>query len=355
MAFADLSNAPVRTTTATNPMPRAMGGGVSGLDATIAAKSGSSSGALQFPQDRAKYYTVIDIFEYSRQDLTIVGSNSPVTSGASRIFLPLPANLQETQANYYSEEPLGVFAGAATASISSSVSQGGQLFTGENLIGIGAALGADQALQASGALNSKPAGILQAMTGVAPNEFFTVLFKRPLYKTHQLTFKMSPQNFKEASTIRKIIHTLHKSAAPSLTADQMVFTFPKILRIAYMPNPGYIFKFKPSVIESFTVNYAGGGTPAFYRDSQGDLSGNNNAPESVDIVLQLKELEYWIDNNFQDTNNPYDGEMAVSPPGGGNRYATQFESFLQGFNNTNSNADPNNASGPGGATGGGVR
>ena len=333
MAATDLSNAPSKTTAATTSLPKALGGGVSNLDATIAAKSGVGSDGLQFPQDRAKYYTAIGIYEYSRSNFTAIGDLTPAAGLISnKIYLPLPMDLVDSQSLDYQETPLGVFAGSALSGLQTAMANptlGNLATTGLPFAGqvgydlINATTPGQRFLSAA-----------SAMSGVAPNEFYTVLFKRPLYKVHELKFKLSPQNFNEAVTIRKIINTFNKAAAPGMTQDQSLFTFPKILRIAYAPNPGYVYKFKPSVIKTVSINYAGGGSPAFYRDSKsGGFGSGDNPPESVDIVLQLQELEYWITDNFKDTNNAQDGEMMN---GGGT--AQNPIQALTNFLQTNQNA-----------------
>lgn len=322
MAATDLSNAPVSVKTPTMRMPLAPGGGVGTLDSTIAARAGVGA-TLQFPQDLGKYYMTIDILEYKRSDLMTMSTGG---NSKAKIFLPIPLNLMETQTEQYTEEPLGMFAGTVGNKIAGDLSGGGlsSVFTPGNAVLGGLALAASSA--ESAILNNPVTNIASALAGVAPNPFVTVLFKRPVYKTHQLQFKLSPQNFNEAINIRKIILALKQAAAPGVVPSGMVFTFPKILRIAYQPNSGYLYKFKPSVIEAISVNYAGGGAPAFYRDNPNSGFGSgDNPPESVDIALQIKELEYWVEGNFHDTNDPTDGEMQNGNPYSGNDAANALD------------------------------
>jgi hypothetical protein len=86
--------------------------------------------------------------------------------------------------------------------------------------------------------------------------------------------------------------------APGLALSGAIFTFPKIFQISFSPNPIYMYKFKPAVLEGLTVNYAPGGQPSFYRAS-GETDGQN-PPEGLDIAMQFLELEYWLNGDFVD-------------------------------------------------------
>jgi hypothetical protein len=65
-----------------------------------------------------------------------------------------------------------------------------------------------------------------------------------------------------------------------------------------------MYKFKPCVCDNFTVNYAPGGRAAFYRNGTGTVG--DNPPAQVQIVAHFIELEFWIEGNVTDSNNPDD-------------------------------------------------
>jgi hypothetical protein len=131
----------------------------------------------------------------------------------------------------------------------------------------------------------------QALTGLAPNEYHTILFDRPEFKTHELAFKLSPKSHEESEQIQKIFVVLNNATSPSLALSGTLFRFPKVINISFRPRPGFLFKFKPAVITSVTTNFAPSGKKAFY---------DSMYPESVHLVLRVTEIEYWINENETD-------------------------------------------------------
>ena len=142
-----------------------------------------------------------------------------------------------------------------------------------------------------------PTDAAYAAFGVAPNQFLTVMLKGPQYKKHEFSWKLSPRNEQESEAVRKIILTLNNAIAPGVTGAY--FTFPKVFEIKFNPNENVLYKFKPAVIESMSVNYAPSGAPAFYR--------RTNAPDSVELRLQFLELEFWLTGQFSGSSIASDG------------------------------------------------
>lgn len=284
----------------------------------------TSFDVLQFPADRPKYYLSMQIANYSRQSLLQLGTLTP----RETIILPLPTQLIDAQGVSYQETSLGAF-GAAVQAVTNdgsimknTIDATNQLVTEGNLSGAfnkGVELLKDAAAQGK---NASLAGAAQGAAGIganyalgesdatravagvlgySPNQFFTILLKGPQYKKHQFSWKFSPRNEQESRNLRLIIQKLNNYMAPGLRLSGAIFAFPQIFQLAFMPNSSYMFKFKPAVLESFTVNYAGSGIPAFYRAS---LATNNlNAPESIEIVCSFMELEYWIAGDFKNVED----------------------------------------------------
>lgn len=162
------------------------------------------------------------------------------------------------------------------------------------------------------------AGLQQV--GLSVNKYKSVLLQAPQFKRHEFVWKLSPKNAQESRIINRIANTLKNCAAPSLNLAQTVFQYPYIFDIYFPKNYEYMYGFKPSVIESVSVDYSGGNQqPALY---------NNGAPESVVITLNMVEIEVWTKEDYDkwfntDTNavtsNPIDtlrqtaAERAFSP------------------------------------------
>jgi len=159
-----------------------------------------------------------------------------------------------------------------------------------------------------------------AAFGIIPNTFRTVTLAQPGFRRHQFTWTLSPRTYQESVLVQQIIFALRKGMHPkranSITG-KAIFGFPFIYYPYFSPNPKFLFKFKPSVIENLDINFAGGQpVPAFYRQ---EGSPENKPPESVMMTLTFLELEYWLDSDADagtttdfkggdlPTNDPFDG------------------------------------------------
>lgn len=253
-------------------------------------------GGLQFPADRGKYYMTLGLHDYSRSPSDLMGVivNMAKLNITNTITLPLPQQMVDSHSVNYDQEALGQGLGATTELGSNLM---GAMAGNMSNIGqaLGGVLGAGGASFLEGVRNLtgiNAAGLTQALAGVAPNQFLTILLKGPQYKKHSFTWKMSPRNEGESESIRSIIALLNNSMAPGMKAGtgNAFFSFPKIVTISFMPNSNVLYRFKPAVIENMTVNYAPSGAPAFYRRTE--------APDTVEIKLDFLEVEYWLTGDF---------------------------------------------------------
>lgn len=173
-----------------------------------------------------------------------------------------------------------------------------------------------------------------AALGLAVNNFKSVTLDVPDFRTFQLGWKLSPKNKPEAETIQKIIFALKKAMHPRTLGDSFapgvaatvasgVLIFPKIFTMYFVPNVKYLYKFKPCVLSSIRVDYAGGQpVPSFYKTPSFQ---EESPPESVLITMNFIELEYWLSRDFVltgdlPTNDPFDAfryyTYNVSPAAG---------------------------------------
>jgi hypothetical protein len=227
------------------------------------------------------------------------------------IRLPIPRNLQDNFSVSYSQENLGPGVGAAAEGVAQAA-RGGSVSdiavslargvyggagglalqtleaTLENLRAPAAAGSVGRNIASSvggGAYNA-----LQALSGLAPNPFQTILFKNPNFKKHQFSWTFVPKEEKESEVLRKIIDVFQYNMLPGISrTSSILFTYPGLVKIFLNPTPKYLYQFKPCVIESFSVNYAPNG-PAFYRKT--------TAPAAINISISLQEVELWTKNDF---------------------------------------------------------
>jgi hypothetical protein len=129
-----------------------------------------------------------------------------------------------------------------------------------------------------------------ALTGMNLNKLKSVLLQSPELKRHQFIWKLGAKTQQESITIRNICNQFKIGAAPPLRGG-MILIYPYIWDIYFEPNYNYMYGFKPCVIESIDVDYAGNGAqPALFW---------NGAPESVTLTVNFLELEFWVREDYQ--------------------------------------------------------
>lgn len=300
MAYLDLGTSLAQTTTAVNvtiPVTTTTGAPVTPAKIDAAVKDQGTIGSLTYPSELTKYYLEMKISDYSRDSLLAVGNLNTKTI----IRLPLPMQLIDAAQISYSEEPISALIGATAEKVNSVLKSISGSKSTVNNKEISKAPGS-LALGAIGAETLRRTGdlgqVAQALSGYSPNQFLTILLKGPAYKRFSLNWKFSPKNEIESENLRQIIRLINNKKSPNLAGGGALFTFPSIFEIGLKPNAQYLYKFKPAVVEAFTCNYAGSGTPTFYRGA--------GAPESIEISINFLELEFWLDGQYNDNNDPYD-------------------------------------------------
>lgn len=151
--------------------------------------------------------------------------------------------------------------------------------------------------------------------GFKVNGFKSVVLDIPNFKRHRMSWKLSAKSFGESIRIQRLIANLRKDMLPASAAGgtgSLVLRFPKIFRVQFNHEkmPQWLYKFKPCVIETIQIDYAGGNpVPSFYSGI-----AENNPAESIMLSIQLLELELWIEENIVldsdglPTTDPFDAE-----------------------------------------------
>lgn len=166
--------------------------------------------------------------------------------------------------------------------------------------------------------------VIGAVSGMTLNSFKSVTLQVPDFKTHQLSWQFAPKNFQESVIIQKILYALKTGMAPRVGGStgyqgpgaKLVLGFPKIYTMYFSPNSHWLFKFKPCVLSTLVIDYAGGNpVPAFYKGtSVGGLDGatEQNPPESIIVSTNWIELEYWLNTDYED-DTQFIGAMGGLP------------------------------------------
>jgi hypothetical protein len=302
------SNAPIQLPPVIVTAPRPSGSSNNPQD-SIKPVNAASGNLLVYPSDRPKYYLQFDIYNYKRQNLLEIGSlGQPIQT----IALPLSDSLIDVTSANWKQDEIGLggwFFNKGLEALNgiptiNSLNNLGE--AGARIIGASSAAAAGTIINSAAQLAAQFAGgafdAAQAFFGIAPNQFFTVLYVSPMYKRFGFQWKVSPNSKEEADTLRKIGNAFKNAMSPSLTLDGAAFKFPSIFKIGLHPNSRMLYKFKPAVLEACEIDYTPTGRSAFYMDA--NAAAGENAPEGMNIRLRFIELELWMKGNHNDANLP---------------------------------------------------
>jgi len=273
------------------------------LRTPAAVKNSKYTGDLMFPSDlintssNRNFYMTIQFTEYQRRSIF----NQPFLAATGGIRLPIPNNLIDTQSvNYDSSAKADATTGAAIeAGLKgrNGTSSGGLSF-GSIGSAIAGGIGGKAVQTASAAATTAGIDVAQGLQlgGLAQNPFMTVLFNSPTFKKHTFSWKLAPNNIDESNTLRDIIQTFRSNMLPAMApnAGGTLLTYPNMAIINLSPDDSFLYKFKPCVVESMSVNFAAGGQPSFFK--------NSNAPTEVQIDINFLEIEYWLKEDVEGTS-----------------------------------------------------
>lgn len=242
------------------------------------------STTMVYPAD-IKYMTLFSFYKYERVTLDTVPKSIPIAT----IALPMPSNLAEAFAVDYATPALGPIVGAAADAAINAFRPGGggmsQLKASASQEGV--------VLEAAGALilnqmkKVTPGGevasqVASMATGVVPNPHMAVIFQNIGLREHSFSYKFAPNSKEEMILLKRIVKQFKQSMLPGLTqASETLFTFPDTCKISFQPDETKPYKIKECVLTAMTVNYAPGGSPAFFKT--GD-------PTMVEISMTFKEM-----------------------------------------------------------------
>lgn len=163
--------------------------------------------------------------------------------------------------------------GAASSMVMGGVEDGGLAAL------VGGLLGGPGGAAAGGAAAALGRGAL-AGAGVARNPHLASVFTGVNFKRHNFQYKFVANNPNESNTLQAIIKDFKYAMAPRYQAGDHIFQYPNEFDITLAAG-AYLFKIGRSVLEDFTVDYTGEGTPAFFEET--------GAPYSVTLNLSFKE------------------------------------------------------------------
>jgi hypothetical protein len=267
--------------------------------------SSGFSNTIIFPSDLPTRNVPFMSMEFERYQRRSINEQPSYTS-QMRIILPIPENLVETTSVSYSKEALGSAVGAITNSLSGVTNIGSSGGLSDIVQNIGSRLGGAAAGVGTEAISNLVRGSLantgfegyadrainaaSALSGITTNPFEVILFKTPNFRTHTFGWDFIPNTLQESETLKQLIETFKYHSLPGISAAGSVFfSYPEILKINFRPRDEYLYKFKPSVVESVRVNYAPN-KPSFVKSS--------GAPAAIQFQINIQEIEIMTKADF---------------------------------------------------------
>lgn len=219
------------------------------------------------------------------------------------IYLPIPQNIQDTNAVGWGEDRLNSLAAFGIGKSQDVITSGGLEEALKTIMSTGGAIGdiavsgqaqnlssaffASKAVNLLGA-NTSLEGILSRSGGQILNPNTELLFNGVKLRSFNFEFDLAPRSKDEADTIKQIIRKLKINMAPSTTTagdEKGIFiSSPKVFQLTYKTGPNkheFLNSFKPMALVNMTVNYTGSGTYATYSDA---------TPVHMKLALSFQEL-----------------------------------------------------------------
>lgn len=132
-------------------------------------------------------------------------------------------------------------------------------------------------------------------SGTAVNPHQALVFNGVSLKTHTFDWKLSPKNIQEANTIRDMANRIRKAALPSYQGigegltRRALLEYPDLVQVWFVGvDREYFYKFKPCMIQNFSVNYG----------PEGVSLNRGGIPSSVTFTMTLIETQIHTKEDY---------------------------------------------------------
>tara|TARA_S200002703_G_scaffold117094_1_gene102696 strand:+ start:12 stop:899 length:888 start_codon:yes stop_codon:yes gene_type:complete len=215
------------------------------------------------------------------------------------IFLPIPENIQDSNAVNWGEDSLNGLVARGIGSAAKVIGTDGNIIDfGKNLVsetkgfltnvaGISDNIRNSYiAAKAVGAFtNVNAQGIITRQTGQVLNPNMELLFNNVTLRSFNFQFDLAPRNTNESKTIKQMLRLFKRSMNAKKTGSANLFIkSPDVFQLSYKTggkDHKFLNKFKPMALLNMAVNYTGSGTYATYDDT---------TPVHMQLSLQFQEL-----------------------------------------------------------------
>jgi hypothetical protein len=140
-------------------------------------------------------------------------------------------------------------------------------------------------------------GLLARVTGATVNPNLELLFQGPTLRPFNFTFRLSPRDEPEATTVRKIIRAFKQYSAVGTASGGLFLTTPNVFNISYHnrgnrdSNHPSLNRIKTCSLKSVSVDYTPDGSYMTFSDTRSTMT-------SYSISLQFQELEPVTTNDY---------------------------------------------------------
>ena len=276
---------------------------------------------LRYPNSRIDTdsdYLEIRVVEYKAPGFDVGGEDGALSLGTSTdalqenienplgfIFLPIPENIQDSNAVSWGDDSINGLAAAGVGAIKGTMESGNFIKGateqakkfGEGTFG---ALGdkstqdltssffASKAVNVLGG-NTTLDGVLARSSGQIINPNLELLFNGVTLRSFSFSFDLAPRDERESDTIKRMLRIFKqnmqaKKSSDGGNASGLFLRSPNIFQLNYKTgrrNHNFLHKFKPMALLNMAVNYTGGGTYATYDDT---------TPVHMKLDLSFQEL-----------------------------------------------------------------
>ena len=269
----------------------------------------SSSSTEQFRETVSKSFTAEDLdFQATLYTSKQVNDRGKVP----RLVFPLPVDIRDQlMINYQSsDQGMAALLGNFGADLAKNINQGKGLDMGAD--------SRNAALAAGGLMLANKLGITGSGTlaeqylGQILNPFTVTAFRNVEPRVFNFEFRITPKNADQSETLQECINTLRYCALPDPTDNGLTLEFPYRFKLAWLGSLK-MFDFSDAILSRMEVNYASGGSPAFFEYTESSINGASAGyhPVAVTIVLEFRELFPLNKETIvpRRTQSNYNGEM----------------------------------------------
>ena len=231
---------------------------------------------------------------------------------APRLIFPLPVDIRDQLMINYQGADMGL-SGAITsfgADLARNISQGKGLDMGSDTYNSALLRVLQYAAQGTPAETT-----VSNYLGSVPNPFTVTTFRNVEPRVFNFEFRITPANKKQSENLQECINTLRYCALPDPTASGLTLSFPYRFKLAWL-GALKMFDFSEAVLSRMEVNYAAGGSPAFFDYTEPSATDDGSTagyhPVSTVITLEFRELYPLTKETIiprADKKTTYDGQM----------------------------------------------